>query len=36
MDTTEQLLRIENVAERLNLSQKSVRRNIHAGKLTSN
>ncbi|EOG6917183.1 DNA cytosine methyltransferase [Flavobacterium psychrophilum] len=36
MDTTEQLLRIENVAERLNLSQKSVRRFIHAGKLKSN
>ena len=36
MDTTEQLLRIENVAERLNLSQKSVRRYIHAGKLKSN
>lgn len=35
MDTTEQLLRIENVAERLNLSQKSVRRYIHAGKLKS-
>jgi DNA (cytosine-5)-methyltransferase 1 len=36
MDTTEQLLRIENIAERLNLSQKSVRRYIHAGKLKSN
>ena len=36
MDTTEKLLRIENVAERLNLSQKSVRRYIHAGKLKSN
>ena len=36
MDTKEQLLRIENVAERLNLSQKSVRRYIHAGKLKSN
>ena len=36
MDTQEQLLRIENVAERLNLSQKSVRRYIHAGKLKSN
>jgi DNA (cytosine-5)-methyltransferase 1 len=36
MDTTEQLLRIENVAERLNLSQKSVRRYIHSGKLKSN
>jgi DNA (cytosine-5)-methyltransferase 1 len=35
MDTKEQLLRIENVAERLNLSQKSVRRYIHAGKLKS-
>ena len=36
MDTTTQLLRIENIAERLNLSQKSVRRYIHAGKLKSN
>ncbi|TAF10902.1 MAG: DNA cytosine methyltransferase [Flavobacteriia bacterium] len=36
MDTTEKLLRIENVAERLNISQKSVRRYIHAGKLKSN
>ena len=36
MDTTEQLLRIENVAKRLNISQKSVRRYIHAGKLKSN
>lgn len=36
MDKKEQLLRIENVAERLNLSQKSVRRYIHAGKLKSN
>lgn len=36
MDSKEQLLRIENVAERLNLSQKSVRRYIHAGKLKSN
>lgn len=36
MDTIEKLLRIENVAERLNLSQKSVRRYIHAGKIKSN
>ena len=36
MDTTEQLLRIENVAKSLNISQKSVRRYIHAGKLKSN
>jgi DNA (cytosine-5)-methyltransferase 1 len=36
MDTTKQLLRIEDIAERLNLSQKSVRRYIHAGKLKSN
>jgi DNA (cytosine-5)-methyltransferase 1 len=36
LDTTEKLLRIENVAERLNISQKSVRRYIHAGKIKSN
>lgn len=36
MDNSKQLLRIENVAERLNVSQKSVRRYIHAGKIKSN
>ena len=36
MDTIDQLLRIENIAARLDLSQKSVRRYIHAGKLKSN
>ena len=36
MDTNKQLLRIEDIAERLNLSQKSVRRHIHAGKIKSN
>lgn len=35
MDITKQLLRIEDIAERLNVSQKSVRRYIHAGKLKS-
>lgn len=35
MDTTEQLLKIEDIANRLNLSQKSVRRYIHAGKIKS-
>jgi DNA (cytosine-5)-methyltransferase 1 len=36
MDTTAQLLRIEDVANKLNVSQKSVRRYIHSGKLKSN
>lgn len=36
MDTKNQMLRIEDVASRLNVSQKSVRRYIHAGKLKSN
>lgn len=36
MDTTKQLLRIEDVAVKLNVSQKSVRRYIHAGKIKSN
>lgn len=36
MDKTIQMLRIEDVAEKLNVSQKSVRRYIHSGKLKSN
>jgi DNA (cytosine-5)-methyltransferase 1 len=36
MDTTTQLLRIEDIALKLNVSQKSVRRYIHAGKIKSN
>ena len=36
MDNTTQMLRIEDVANKLNVSQKSVRRYIHAGKLKSN
>ena len=36
MDTTIKMLRIEDVAKKLNVSQKSVRRYIHAGKLKSN
>jgi DNA (cytosine-5)-methyltransferase 1 len=36
MDTKKQLLRIEDIAEKLNVSQKSVRRYIHAGKIKSN
>lgn len=36
MDTTIQMLRIEDVANKLNVSQKSVRRYIHSGKLKSN
>lgn len=36
MDTTTKMLRIEDVAKKLNVSQKSVRRYIHAGKLKSN
>ena len=35
MDSTIQLLRIEDVAEKLNVSQKSVRRYIHSGKIKS-
>ena len=36
MDTKTQMLRIEDVADKLNVSQKSVRRYIHSGKLKSN
>ena len=36
MDTKTQMLRIEDIAEKLNVSQKSVRRYIHSGKLKSN
>ena len=36
MDNTTQLLRIEDIAVKLNVSQKSVRRYIHAGKIKSN
>lgn len=36
MDTTTKMLRIEDVAKKLNVSQKSVRRYIHAGKIKSN
>jgi len=36
MDTTKQLLKIEDIATKLNVSQKSVRRYIHAGKIKSN
>ena len=36
MDTITKMLRIEDVATKLNVSQKSVRRYIHAGKLKSN
>lgn len=36
MDNTVQMLRIEDVANKLNVSQKSVRRYIHSGKLKSN
>jgi DNA (cytosine-5)-methyltransferase 1 len=35
MDTNKQLLRIEDISVRLNVSQKSVRRYIHAGKIKS-
>jgi len=35
MDTNKQLLKIEEIATRLSVSQKSVRRYIHAGKLKS-
>ncbi|MFK8058478.1 MAG: DNA cytosine methyltransferase [Polaribacter sp.] len=35
MDSKSQMLRIEDVANRLNVSQKSVRRYIHSGKLKS-
>ena len=35
MDSSLQLLRIEDVAEKLNVSQKSVRRYIHSGKIKS-
>jgi len=36
MDKLGQYLRIEDVADRLNVSQKSIRRYIHSGKLISN
>ena len=36
MDNNEQLLKIEDIALKLNISQKTVRRYIHAGKLKSN
>lgn len=36
MDTINKMLRIEDVAKKLNVSQKSVRRYIHSGKLKSN
>jgi DNA (cytosine-5)-methyltransferase 1 len=36
MDTITKMLRIEDVAAKLNVSQKSVRRYIHSGKLKSN
>lgn len=36
MDNAIQMLRIEDVANKLNVSQKSVRRYIHSGKLKSN
>ena len=36
MDKSTQMLRIEDVANKLNVSQKSVRRYIHSGKLKSN
>ncbi len=36
MDTKTQMLRIEDIANKLNVSQKSVRRYIQAGKLKSN
>lgn len=36
MDNTIQMLRIEDIANKLNVSQKSVRRYIHSGKLKSN
>jgi len=36
MDIKTKMLRIEDVAEKLNVSQKSVRRYIHSGKLKSN
>lgn len=36
MDKYTQMLRIEDIANRLNVSQKSVRRYIHSGKLKSN
>jgi len=35
MDSTTEFLRIEDVAKKLNVSQKSIRRYIHSGKLTS-
>ena len=36
MDKKGKLLRIEEIASKLNVSQKSVRRYIHSGKLKSN
>jgi len=36
LDTNTQMLRIEDVSVILNVSQKSVRRYIHSGKLKSN
>lgn len=36
MDKTVQMLKIEDVAKKLNVSQKSIRRYIHSGKLKSN
>ena len=36
MDKTSQMLRIEDVANELNVSQKTIRRYIHSGKLKSN
>ncbi len=36
MDNKTQTLRIEDIAEKLNISQKSVRRHIHSGRLKSN
>lgn len=36
MDTENQMLSIQDVANRLSVSQKSIRRYIHSGKLTSN
>ena len=36
MNKTSQMLRIEDVANELNVSQKTIRRYIHSGKLKSN
>jgi DNA (cytosine-5)-methyltransferase 1 len=36
MDTQEQMLRIEDIAKKLNVSQKTIRRHIQSGKLKSN